>query len=171
MDREQAQKQLAEDKAWREYVMQVDLDAADVQPTPTQFENDMAAVIHYPLEKQYDGSPIDPSSPDPTEPNPPELPAPTLSSLDPNTAVAPVTGMTLTANGDNFGPDCKVVFDGAEKATTVVSRNVLTCAVDGAAAATVDVLVRGNKGDSSALPFTVTAAKKPEGVSDDRPNR
>ncbi|WP_028164116.1 IPT/TIG domain-containing protein [Bradyrhizobium elkanii] len=163
MDRieEAARQQLADDRELRRLMLEAALAASDVQPTPTQLENDMAVVIRIPLEKTYDGSPIDPSSPDPTEPSPPELPPPTLASFTPTTAVAPAT-LTLTATGANFGPDCKIVFNGSECATTVVSSSEATCSVTGDVAATYDVLVRGLKGDSTTQQFTFTAVQPEE---------
>ena len=93
------------------------------------------------------------------------LPAPTITSLSPTTAVAGSGAFTLTVNGTGFLSSSVVNFNGMALATTFVSATQLTAAVPASAVATAgtyNVTVANptaNQGGTSvASSFTVTAA-------------
>ncbi|MGE3947756.1 MAG: PKD domain-containing protein [Blastocatellales bacterium] len=90
-------------------------------------------------------------------------PAPTATSLSPNSAVAGGANFTLTVNGTNFIAGSKVRWNGADRTTTFVSATQLTAdipAADIANAGTAQVTVFNpapGGGTSSALTFTIVA--------------
>lgn len=90
---------------------------------------------------------------------------PTVSTINPNTAVAGSPGFTLTVTGTNFVSASSVVFDGTALTPGTQTATELTVAVP-AASITTDggkpVLVR-NPGvpDSNSVTFTVTPAPLP----------
>ncbi|SHI91508.1 hypothetical protein SAMN02745146_1901 [Hymenobacter daecheongensis DSM 21074] len=89
-------------------------------------------------------------------------PAPAITSLSPNTAVAGSAAFTLTVNGTGFITGSVVNFNGAALVTTFVSATQLTAAVPATAVATAgtyNVTVTNaapGGGTSAAATFTVT---------------
>jgi hypothetical protein len=57
------------------------------------------------------------------------IPAPTLSAIDPTTAVAGSGDFTVTATGANYYENCVIMSVGIEKATTYVNETTLTTVV------------------------------------------
>ena len=88
-------------------------------------------------------------------------PAPTLTSLGPNSAIAGDPMLTLTLTGGGFVATSTVRFDGVPQGTTFVNGTTLTAAVSAAqlaAAGTFNVTVFNaapGGGTSAPLPFTV----------------
>jgi hypothetical protein len=91
-------------------------------------------------------------------------PPPTISSLNPPSAVQGGPAFTLTVNGSNFVKGAAVSFSGSSGPTTFVSSTQLTVAISAAAIAsqgTINVSVgnplgNGGNGDSSpSLPFAI----------------
>ncbi|MCI1189391.1 IPT/TIG domain-containing protein [Hymenobacter sp. DH14] len=96
------------------------------------------------------------------------LPAPTITSLSPATAVAGGAAFTLTVNGTGFLSGSVVSFNGTALTTTFVSATQLTAAVPASAIATAgtyNVTVANPSanqgGTSAAATFTVTAPPAP----------
>jgi Domain of unknown function DUF11/FG-GAP-like repeat/Putative binding domain, N-terminal len=88
---------------------------------------------------------------------------PTVTSLQPATAVAGSAAFTLTVTGTNFVNGSKVSFNSAAATTTFVSASQLTAAIPASAIATpgsapVTVTNPSNGGTSAALNFTITSA-------------
>ncbi len=94
-------------------------------------------------------------------------PVPSISSLAPGTVAAGSSGFALTVNGSNFGPNSVVRWNGADRATTVVSSTQLQATIgagDVATAGTASVRVFSPSpggGTSSALTFTISIAGNP----------
>jgi IPT/TIG domain len=130
--------------------------AVNYLPTPTQHENDLAAAGAVPPIKEYDGSPIDPSSNNPAVPQPPG--APVISSIAPTTGAIPSAPIALTVHGSGFTSAGKVIFNQAAVATTFVSATQLTCSVTAAAAGTYPVEVEDALGFSNTVQFVFTAS-------------
>jgi len=89
------------------------------------------------------------------------VPAPVLSSISPNTAVAGGAGFTLTATGTNFTASSVINWNGTALSTTFVSASSLTASVPAAniaAAGTASVTVVTGSNVTSAASFTITAA-------------
>ncbi|MET4076454.1 IPT/TIG domain-containing protein [Hymenobacter sp. UYCo722] len=93
------------------------------------------------------------------------LPAPTIASLSPSTAVAGSAAFTLTVNGTGFLSGSVVNFNGTALTTTFGSATQLTAAVPASAVATAgtyNVTVANPSanqgGTSAAAAFTVTTA-------------
>lgn len=90
-------------------------------------------------------------------------PVPTLSSIDPSSAVAGSGSFTLTVNGSNFISGSVVRWNGANRTTTFVSATQLTAFISSAdisSPGTADVTVftpAPGGGTSSAVTFTITA--------------
>lgn len=90
---------------------------------------------------------------------PPGTQLPTLSGISPNTAVHGAANATITATGTLFTTLSKIVFAGADLATTFVSATSLTATAPIAARATsgvVKVLVRTGELQSGTQDFTFT---------------
>ncbi len=89
-------------------------------------------------------------------------PAPTLTAISPNTAVAGSAGLTLAVTGTNFVSTSVVQWNGLARTTTFVDSTHLTALITTADLATVastPVTVKNSTpggGTSSALPFTTT---------------
>ncbi|MGE0101264.1 MAG: PKD domain-containing protein [Blastocatellales bacterium] len=90
-------------------------------------------------------------------------PSPTLTSLDPASALQDSGAFTLTVNGTNFVPSSVVRWNGANRTTTYVSSTQVTAAIpatDISTAGTAQVTVFNpapGGGTSNALTFTITA--------------
>ena len=90
-------------------------------------------------------------------------PAPTLTSISPNTAGAGGAAFTLTATGTNFTASSVIRFNGVALATTLVNATTLTATVPAAAIATpgtapVTISTSAPGGTTSAaVTFTITA--------------
>ncbi|MBL8205911.1 MAG: hypothetical protein JNM09_16875 [Blastocatellia bacterium] len=88
-------------------------------------------------------------------------PVPTLTSISPTAAIAGSSAFTLTVNGTNFNSTSKVRWNGAERATTLVSATQLTAAITAAdilAAGSANVTVNNpapGGGTTSATGFTI----------------
>jgi hypothetical protein len=134
------------------------------QPTPTQHENDLTATTGLPSVKQYDGSPIDPSSPNPAVPQPPG--SPVIASIAPTTGAIPAAPIALTVHGSAFTAAAKVLVNQNAVATTFVSSSQLTCSVTAAAAGSYPVEVHDTGGYSNTVQFTFTATAE---LSEDSP--
>ena len=99
------------------------------------------------------------------------LPAPTLTSMAPNSAVAGGGGFTLNVTGANFLEGSTVRWNGANRTTTFVSGTQLSVAIPGsdiAAAGTAQVTVVNpapGGGTSAALSFTIN----PSGTANPAP--
>jgi YVTN family beta-propeller protein len=104
------------------------------------------------------GSPI--NQPPPSEANP----APTITTISPNSAVAGGAAFTLTINGTNFVAASDANFGGAAPTTTFVNSTQLTVAIPAASvasAATLAVRVTNpapGGGISNPVNFTITSA-------------
>jgi hypothetical protein len=89
-------------------------------------------------------------------------PAPTITSLSPNTAVAGGASFLLTVTGSNFTASSVINFNGVALATTLVSATQLTATVPASAITTagtmpVTITTSGTGGTTSpAVNFTVT---------------
>lgn len=125
------------------------------QPTPTQAENDAAATTGLLPVKQYDGSPIDPSSHNPAIPTPPG--SPVITSIAPTTGALPAAPIALTVHGSGFTAAAKIIFNQNAVPTTFVSSSQLTCSVTAAAPGSYPVEVHDSGGYSNTTPFTFTA--------------
>jgi len=94
-------------------------------------------------------------------------PAPTISGLVPNNAVAGGTAFTLTVNGTNFLSSSVVKWDGSPRTTTFVSATQITAgisATDIMAAGTAQVTVTNaapGGGTSPSTAFDIIAAANP----------
>jgi IPT/TIG domain len=148
------------------------------KPTPTQEENDLAKMGAHVVEKEWDGSPIDPTSPDPTPPeggtdggnggnggNGGGSTALTITGLSPSTA--PLPSAALTINGTNFNSDCKVLFEGVLQADgAMVSDTQMTVTVGAPAAGSYSVRVDDTAALKSSnvvmFDFTDTARRGPQ---------
>lgn len=131
------------------------------KPTPTQEENDLAAVGENVLNKEPDGSPLDPGVYYPPEiPDFPGPQPPFIESINPTSG--PLPDVNLQVDGHSFKDDAVVIFDGAAQPTTFVASTRLTASIVGfaGAAGSYDVLVRGEAGDSNVKPFTFTGAEE-----------
>ncbi len=96
--------------------------------------------------------------------DPPPLPAPMITTISPNSAVAGGVPFTLTINGTNFVVGSIVNFDGTARTTTFLSATQLTAAIPAvaiASAGTVAVSVTNPGGSSNAVNFTITSAPNP----------
>ena len=91
-------------------------------------------------------------------------PSPTISSINPTSAVAGAAGFTLTVNGSNFVTGSIVNFNGTARSTTFVSSTQLTIAIsasDIASQGTISISVTdpptggSGGGTSSTLPLTI----------------
>jgi len=88
--------------------------------------------------------------------------APVITSLNPNTAVAGTSSVTLNVNGSNFTPSSVVQWNGSPRPTTYFSPTVLSASItaaDLAVAGTPPVTVvtpAPGGGTSNAVTFTVT---------------
>ncbi|MEP7340080.1 MAG: PKD domain-containing protein [Acidobacteriota bacterium] len=98
--------------------------------------------------------------------NPPN-PVPTITSLNPNTAVEGSAGFTLTVTGTNFVNGSVVRWDGSSRATTFVSATqlkaqILTTDLVGTGQASVTVFnpVPGG-GTSNVMIFNITSGQSP----------
>jgi uncharacterized protein (TIGR03437 family) len=94
-------------------------------------------------------------------------PVPTITSLNPNTAVEGSAGFTLTVNGTNFVSDSVVRVDGQPRTTTFVSATRLTAQVlssdiqgMGSASVTVFNPLPGG-GTSNVVLFNITSGQNP----------
>jgi CSLREA domain-containing protein len=92
--------------------------------------------------------------------------SPTITALAPSSVVAGSPGFTLVVTGTNFAPDAQVRWNGAARATTVVSATQLstTIAADDIAApgaAQITVLNPGSGSESSVMILTVQPAQAP----------
>jgi hypothetical protein len=88
-----------------------------------------------------------------------EIPAPTLTSLAPNTAVLDSADLTLACIGSGFTADSKIVFAGQDEPTTFDTASRVTTGVKpslGWGAVTVDVYVKNGGLQSAPLGFTFT---------------
>ncbi len=87
--------------------------------------------------------------------------APTVTTLNPNTAVAGSSGFTLTVNGSGFLNGCTVLWNGAARTTTFGTANQVTATIpanDVAVVGNAQVTVQNpGGGTSTAATFTVTA--------------
>ena len=91
------------------------------------------------------------------------IPAPTLTSISPNSALEDSPAFTITVTGTNFIPQSKVRWNGVDLATTYVSATTLTALVPAANVAfatTVPASVAvfspaPGGGTTTSLPFTV----------------
>ncbi len=101
-------------------------------------------------------------------------PAPTVSSLSPNSATAGGAAFTLTVNGTNFVSGASVRWNGAVRASTFVSATQLTAAIaaaDIAASGTAQVTVANPDGGvSNASTFTISNPAPAPTVSSLSPN-
>jgi hypothetical protein len=89
--------------------------------------------------------------------------APTVTELNPATAVSGDPPFTLSVIGTNFSSDCNIVFGNSVEVGVCVSDTELTTKVIPAifAPAVVPVYVKDNFGQESApLDFTFTATKE-----------
>ncbi|GAB3869370.1 hypothetical protein GCM10028824_16220 [Hymenobacter segetis] len=97
----------------------------------------------------------------------PDNPAPTISSLSPNSVTVGAAAQTLTVNGTNFIASSVVNFNSAARTTTYVSATQLTIqltAGDQATAGSYNVTVTNpapGGGTSAAATFTVNPAALP----------
>ena len=88
-------------------------------------------------------------------------PAPTITSISPNSRSAGDTGFTLTVNGTGFSPASVIRWNGADRTTTCVSSTQLTAPIPDSEIATpgtsnVSVFNPApGGGQSSSLPFSV----------------
>ncbi len=102
-------------------------------------------------------------------------PAPTLSSMSPNNAVAGGAAFNLTANGANFVSSSKVRWNGQDRSTTFINSTQLTATIlpsDIPSAGTAQVTVftpTPGGGTSSALTFTINPAPTPPVMSNLNP--
>jgi uncharacterized protein (TIGR03437 family) len=89
-------------------------------------------------------------------------PVPTLTSINPMSALVNSGAFTLTVNGTSFAPSSAVRWNGQDRPTTFVSNTQLTAAIpssDLASAGTAQVTVFSpapGGGTSGAQPFTIT---------------
>ncbi len=91
---------------------------------------------------------------------------PSISSLAPNTVVAGSAAILLTVNGQNFDNDAKIIWNGQQLTTTVISSSQLTATVIAGllvAAGTFNVAVLNVAANelSPTSPFIVTAVPAP----------
>ncbi len=104
-------------------------------------------------------------------------PAPTLSSISPNSALQGSGAFTLTVNGNGFVPSSKVRWGGSDRTTIYVSGTQLTAAIPAS-----DLLNAGSfnvsvfnptpgGGTSGNLPFTVTAPNPVPTLTSLNPNQ
>jgi uncharacterized repeat protein (TIGR01451 family) len=88
---------------------------------------------------------------------------PTVTTLNPSSAVAGRPDLTLTVNGSGFVTDATVEWDGSTLATSFVNSSQLTAVVPAAALATPGLATitvvnpEPGGGDSNDVPFTITA--------------
>lgn len=98
----------------------------------------------------------------PEPPLPPEpVPAPVLTSLSPNTAELDGENVTMSAIGENFTADSRIVFADHQENTVFVSDTELTTIVTTSlewGAVSVPVFVRTGDQVSETLDFTFTEA-------------
>jgi len=89
---------------------------------------------------------------------------PTLSGIDPATAVVGDADLTMTATGTGFTTDSRINFNGGDEPTEFLSETQLTTIVKPSTAwhegATVPVLVRTGEWKSAAYDFTFTPAAR-----------
>jgi hypothetical protein len=88
------------------------------------------------------------------------IPAPTLSAIDPTTAVAASGDFTVTATGANYYENCVIMSVGIEKATTYVNETTLTAVVTALTnpGGSMSILVKNKdtNGQSPALSISFT---------------
>jgi IPT/TIG domain len=144
-------------------------------PTPSQAENDLAATGQLPAVKDYDGSPIDPSSHNPAVPGAPG--APHITSLTPNTGALPSAPIAVVVNGTNFTTAAKIHFNANAIATTYTSATALGCSITAAEAGNAPgsfpLRVEDKGGYSNTVQFTFTATARSgrqQGVKSDDGN-
>lgn len=125
------------------------------QPTPTQLENDQAALGSLPPLKDYDGSPIDPSSNNPVLPAPPG--APVISTIAPTTGALPSAPFAITVHGSGFTAAAKVIFNQTAAATTFTSSSQIACSGITAPVGSYPLEVHDAGGYSNTVQFTITA--------------
>jgi hypothetical protein len=93
---------------------------------------------------------------------PPDLPAPTISSLEPDTAELGSASFTLHVKGTGFWPGSMIVFNGGAEQSELISPTELTTGINMATAETpgsYPVLVHSPDGkESNVLEFTFTEA-------------
>lgn len=85
-------------------------------------------------------------------------PAPTVTSLTPDTAVVGGPDVTLQVGGTGFVADSKVVWGGVAEPTVYVSATELTTVVKPSTASGPGTVQVGVAGAAETLPFTFTAA-------------
>jgi Kelch motif len=106
----------------------------------------------------------------------PDNPVPTLTSLDPNSAVAGSGNFILTLNGTNFVSSSVVRWNGADRPTTYISSTQLSVIISPA-----DITTQGSAsvtafnpspggGVSNALSFTILPPNQPSVAIDIKPN-
>ena len=94
-------------------------------------------------------------------------PAPTITAISPNSAVAGGAAFTLTINGTNFVAASKVNFGGSAPVTTFVNSSQLTAAIPAASIASTGTLAvtvtnpAPGGGASNSINFTVTNGLNP----------
>jgi IPT/TIG domain len=116
------------------------------KPTPTQEENDLAAIGQSDKLKEFDGSELT---------NPPDGPDVILvTSVNPSSAVIP--DASLTVNGIGFTDTSKVHFDNAEVPATFVSNSRMTTDITGQTPGDYDVQVVDGSLLSNIITFSFT---------------
>ena len=102
------------------------------------------------------------------------IPAPSLTTLSPNSGTAGGPAFTLTVNGSNFVSGSAVQWNGSARTTTFVSATQVTAAIpasDIAAAGTAQVrVVNPGGGTSNALTFTINTGTPAPGLTTLSPN-
>jgi hypothetical protein len=134
------------------------------RPTPTQEENDLAALGVHINVHDWDGTPLqNPSGESPDRPDRPELPppvqAPVLSSLNPSTADVGSPDLTMVVNGTGFTSSSVIVWNGGDEPTTFGSASQVSTIVKPSTASgpyTVPIAVRNGDKVSNELQFQFT---------------
>jgi hypothetical protein len=103
--------------------------------------------------------------------NNPVTPAPTTTSLSPNSASAGGAGFTLTVNGTNFNAGSVVRWNGANRTTTFVNASQLTATITAAdiaavGSAAVTVFRASDSLTSNAQTFTINTPPTPMAFTD-----
>lgn len=137
------------------------------RPTPTQEENDLAALGVHVEVHDWDGTPLQHPHGEPDRPDMPELPppsqAPVINSLNPNTAVVGGPDLTMTVIGSGFTSGSVIVWNGGDEPTTFVSATQVSTGVKPSTASgpwSIPVAVRNGDKISNSLAFQFTAAAK-----------
>lgn len=103
-------------------------------------------------------------------------PIPTLTVLNPNSALVGGGALTMTVEGTGFVPSSKVRWNNQERTTTFVSNNQLSASIpatDLLSAGTINVTVFNGApggGTSNALPFTVSPPNPLPSITTITPN-